>query len=243
MKEFFQGLFSKPAYLILFLGILLLLLAAAGTVTLKDQTIAIADPMWRIAVAGVGLLLTAVSLVLIYVDLRNPRPLRPLKLQYDVFLASAMAAIDDEAAYAKQRADIERIKDALLARPGIERIYDSGVNLNFKDWEPEQVAAEVDLEALRHSRYFMLYYPAKLVSSVLFEAGYAIGMGKPGVYIVPDQAVLPFLMRDMEALSRRYPQVRIWECASVDEVVKRIRQSGKHVFAGDEPPSENASDG
>lgn len=235
MKEFLKGLFSRPAYFVLIVGVALLLLAAAGTITVRAQTIAIADPLWRVVIAAVGLILTGVSIALIYADLRNPRPGRPLKLQYDVFLASAMAAIDDKKAYEKQRADIESIKDALLARPGIKTIYDSGVSLSFKDWEPEQVAAEVDLEALRHSRYFMLYYPQMLPSSVLFEAGYAVGMGKPAVYIVPDQNGLPFLMRDMEALSRRYPQVRIWECKSVNEIVKRIRQSGKHVFAGDEP--------
>jgi hypothetical protein len=241
MAEFLKGVFSKPAYLILIVGVGLLVLAAAGTLTINGQTVAVADLPWRIGLAAIGLLLTAMALALIYADVRNPRPGRPLKLKYDVFLASAMAAVEDEQAYEKQRADIARIKEALLARPGIATIYDSGVNLTFKKWEPGQVAAEVDLEALRHSRYFMLYFPEKLASSVLFEAGYAVGMGKPAVYIVPEREKLPFLMREMESVSRRYPQVRIWECASVDDIVSRIRLSGAHVFAGDEAVKDEAS--
>lgn len=61
-------------------------------------------------------------------------------------------------------------------------------------------------------------------------------MGKPALYVVRDATDLPFLMQELNNLSRKYPQVRIWECADVDAVVRRIEQSGARIFdAGDNP--------
>lgn len=234
LVEFVKGIFLKPAYLLLVLGLALVLFAAVGSVSVQEQAVAVADPLWRIIIAGLGALLVAAALYLIFSQRNDRRPRAPTKYEYDVFLASPMASLSDEAAYERQRADVERIKDALGSRPGLQRIYDSGRNLRYQDWEPGQIAAEIDLEALRHSRYFMLYFPEKVASSVLFEAGYALGLGKAAVYVASTKDQLPFLMRDVESLSRLYPEIRIWECASVDDVVRRIRQSGKHIFAGDE---------
>lgn len=238
MKDFFLRLLEKPALYMFTIGILFLLLAAAGTITWQGQTIAVADTVWRIALAVVGLLLALLGASLIVRDTRNPRPGQPFRLDYDVFVASPMAALDGEAAYKAQRDEVTAIKEALRAHSGVDRIYDAGDKIEGVKWDPKDSAAEDDLEALRHSRNFVLIYPERIASSVLFEAGYALGMGKPAVYIVRETEKLPYLMQELNNLSRIYPQVRIWQCPDTAAIVERIRQTGKRMFAADAAPPE-----
>jgi len=230
MKEFFTRLLDKPALYMLTIGVLFVLLAAAGTITWQGQTIAVADTAWRLALSGAGALLAFAGIALIVRDTRNPRPRRPFNLKYDVFLASPMAALSDADAFKAQRVEIDRIKTALRSHGSVSTIYDAGEGLKPGKWNPNDFAADVDLEALRHSRYFMLIYSAKLASSVLFEAGYAVGMGKPAVYVVRNPVDLPFLMQQLNQMPRHYPQVRIWVCADTDAIVRRIETMGKQIF-------------
>lgn len=233
MKEALLKIIDRPAVLIVLAGLAALLLAAAGSLTLAGQSIAIAEPVWRIVLAGTGLPMILTGVALILRDLRNPRPKRPFALAYDLFLASPMAAFEDTAAFQRQRADIARIKEALRAHAKVGSIYDAGEKIGSSGFNPQDVAAEDDLEALRLSRTFLLIYPQKIASSVLFEAGYAIGMGKPAIYVTPATATLPFLMQQLSNLSRGYPQVRIWECADTDALVQRIAKSGARMFCAD----------
>jgi hypothetical protein len=241
MKDFLKSLFDRPTVLVLVSGIVFLLIGAAGTLAWKGTGIVVADPVWRIVIGVIGALLTGLGVMLIVRDTLYPRPGRPLKTKYDVFLASPMAALDKKPLFDKQRAEVTRIKDALRKYAGVTSIYDSGEGLKFGKWEPKDFAADIDLEALRTSRYFILVYPEKIVSSVLFEAGAAIGMGKPGIYIVTDsEKGLPYLMQQMNNLPRRYPQVRIWECEDIDRIVARIELSGKQIFTEDKPATPEA---
>ncbi|MBO9713806.1 hypothetical protein [Sphingomonas sp.] len=240
MKEFFKSLLDKPTLIILLAGLASLLLGAAGKIAVMGQQVAIADPVWRIVLGVAGVLLCGFGVALVIRDTRNPRPSRPFKHKYDVFFASPMAAVTTEAEFDQQRAAVSKIKDALLKHAEVTTIYDAGSGLKFGKWEPEDFAADTDMEALRNSRYFVLHYPGKLRSSVLFEAGVALGMGKPAIYLTTDAADLPYLMQQMNNLPRRYPQVRIWECADVDAIVARIAQSGKSIFstqAAEDPPA------
>lgn len=233
MKDFFIRLLDKPALYMFTLGLLCLVLAAAGTITFQGETIAVADPAWRIALAVAGGVLALFGGALIARDTRNPRPRQPFRLDYDVFIASPMAALDDEAAYKAQRQEVEAIKEALHSYSDVGKVYDAGAKIQGVKWDPKDFAAEIDLEALRHSRNFLLVYPERIASSVLFEAGYALGMGKPAVYVVREKEKLPYLMQELNNLSRIYPQVRIWECDNTAAIVDRIRQTGKRMFTAD----------
>jgi TIR domain len=50
------------------------------------------------------------------------------------------------------------------------------------------------LDILRRSRNFVMYYPFKTASSVLFEAGFAIALDKPSVYFVRRAKDLPYML-------------------------------------------------
>ncbi|HEX8526728.1 hypothetical protein [Allosphingosinicella sp.] len=245
MKDFFVRLLEKPALYIFTMGLLCVVLGAAGTISFQGETIAVADPAWRIALAVAGLALAGLGAALIARDTRNPRPSQPFRLDYDIFIASPMAALDDPAAYHAQRQEVAAITEALHSHAGIEKVYDAGTKIPAANeagekmgavkWDPKDFAAEVDLEALRHSKYFLLIYPHRIASSVLFEAGYALGMGKPAVYVVRKRDQLPYLMQELNNLSRIYPQVRIWECDDTAAIVERIRQTGTRMFTADVP--------
>ncbi len=86
----------------------------------------------------------------------------------------------------------------------------AGASLKTKnEFEDEELSLSDDLAELRGSKYFMLVYPEKIVSSVLFEAGLAIALGKPSAYFIRDRKLLPFLMQKAEqAISAR---VKIYE--------------------------------
>ena len=73
---------------------------------------------------------------------------------------------------------------------------------------------------------------------MLFEAGYALGMGKPSVYVARKAEALPYLMQELNNLSRNYPQVRIWECDDTAAIVERIRQTGSRMFTAEVPPPD-----
>lgn len=239
MKDFFIRLLEKPALYMFTIGLLFLLLAAAGTITWQGQTIAVADTVWRVALAAVGILLALLGAALITRDTRNPRPRQPFRLDYDVFIASPMAALADKAAYKAQRDEVTAIKNALRASSGISKIYDAGDKIQEGKWDPNDAAAEDDLEALRHSRNFLLIYPERIASSVLFEAGYALGMGKPAVYVVRNRDELPYLMQELNNLSRIYPQVRIWECRDTAAILERIRLTSGRMFTTDTGQSDS----
>ena len=87
----------------------------------------------------------------------------------------------------------------------------------------------MDLEALMNSRYFLLYYPEKKVSSVLYEAGIALAHGKPSVYFVSDPSHLPYLM-EQSGQANIKPGVSIYRVENIEQLVQRIDQHGEALW-------------
>ena len=231
MKDLLTKLFDRPAALILMSGLVFILLAASTSLPLLGENVLVKELLWRGVLATVGVLLVASGIYFLWRDIKNPRPKRPLRFDYDVFVASVMAGHDDPAAYERQRQETLAVKEALRVHAGMQRIYDAGETIASGSFTPPDVAIMRDLEALSRSRNFMMLYPERVVSSVLFEAGYAIGMGKPGIYVVRDPKQLPFLMQGVAGLPRPpYPSVRIWTCASTSELIDDIKRGARDMF-------------
>ena len=95
---------------------------------------------------------------------------------------------------------------------------------------------------MRASRYFVLYYPQKIASSVLYEAGWALVLGKPSIYIIrgdeKEDEGLPFLLNDAgQAFKDR--RVRIFKCPDKASMIKQVTAYGPGLFryAEDVPDS------
>ena len=104
----------------------------------------------------------------IVADIRTPG-------MYDLFLSCPMSSTE-----ADEFAQLRGTTDAI-----IDRLSEGGFSIysalrkveNPQSFDPEGIAAESDLEALRRSRNFLMIYPRKILSSCILEAGYALISG------------------------------------------------------------------
>jgi hypothetical protein len=152
------------------------------------------------------------------------------RFKYDVFIASAMAGLETEEQYRQQRDDVLKLQQVLKVACNFQSIFYAGEKIESKaKFDVQNLALEDDLRALNESRYFLLLYPEKRVSSVVFEAGLALALGKPSVYFVRDRNHLPFLMAKAEQASL-VAKVKIYEYRTIDNVANLIRQHGARLW-------------
>ncbi len=158
------------------------------------------------------------------------------RFEYDVFVAAAMAAHDNEAAYQQSREDVLSLVRTLREDCGFSSVFYAGSKLpEKKAFDPKLLALQVDLAAMRSSRYFLLYYPERLASSALYEAGWALMLGKPSLYVVREPDDLPFLLNNaQEAFSP--PLVRSLVCADIETARQHLRRFGHNLFQFDRAP-------
>ena len=159
------------------------------------------------------------------------------RFEHDVFLAMAMAGLDTEEQYQNYRTQALTIEKWLQDYCGLRSVFYAGHNLKTKqEFEAEDVSLSEDLEALRRSKYFMLVYPERIVSSVLFEAGLAVALGKPSVYFIRDRRNLPFLMKQAEQ-AKLLAGVRIYEYESLSKIENLLQNPGEGLwkYLGDKP--------
>ncbi len=152
------------------------------------------------------------------------------RFEYDVFLAMAMAGLDTEEQYQSYRKEALNIEKWLQDFCGFRSVFYAGRNLETKDdFEAEDFSLSQDVDALRRSKYFMLVYPEKLVSSVLFEAGLAVALGKPSVYFIRDRGSLPFLMKKAEQ-AKLPAGVRIYEYENLSKLENLLQNPGEGLW-------------
>jgi tRNA A-37 threonylcarbamoyl transferase component Bud32 len=145
---------------------------------------------------------------------------------YDVFVSCPMAGARTDQRYQDLRADALRVVDCLERECGLTAFY-AGRDVPTRDaFDAPDYSVVVDLQALRQSRYFLLLYPEKLVSSVLVEAGIALALGKKAVYFARDARHLPFMLRHLD----RVCPVKVYEYRAVEYVLKLLRQHGARLF-------------
>jgi hypothetical protein len=145
---------------------------------------------------------------------------------FDVFLAAPMAALSDDN-FKSFTTKILEIKKTLEVECGFLRIFYAGNNMSSQmDFEAEDVSIETDVNALKESQYFIMIYPEKIVSSVLFEAGIALALGKPSFYFGHIDN-FPFLMKQA---NQKFNFVRIQEADSLDKINHMIRINKRKLF-------------
>lgn len=152
------------------------------------------------------------------------------RFEYDVFVAAAMAGHDDDMSYRKSRDDVLSLVRTLQNECGFASVFYAGAELPEQDtFDPNDLALQKDLAALRNSRYFLLYYPQKIATSALYEAGWALILGKPSIYLVHESDHLPFLLGDaQQAFSP--PLVKIFECDDIRQANQRLSAYKKNLF-------------
>lgn len=146
--------------------------------------------------------------------------------KYDVFLAAPMAAVGNDSIESVLAATNE-IKRLLDVECGFTNVFYAGTNMKtIEDFHAADVSIQSDFEALRDSKYFILLYPDKIVSSVLFEAGMALALGKPSFYFGKTDS-FPFLMKQA---NQRFSHVKIQEADSYEAVAQLLKRNKRMLF-------------
>lgn len=122
---------------------------------------------------------------------------------------------------------IAQVVAALESQLGFT-VYWVGRNIRKKaDFEAADLSARSDVSAIFDSRYFLSLYPAKIASSVLFEAGIALRECLTSIYFMRARDHLPFLMTQA---SQAFPNVRTYEGESPQDLIVLLQKHGKSFF-------------
>ncbi len=146
--------------------------------------------------------------------------------KYDVFISAPMSFDTDEEYQTFRKLCLE-VKESLESC-GFNHVYYAGEHYeSMQDFDFNQQAAIDDLKALKLSKKLLFIYPQKMVSSSIFEVGYAYRKKLPSVYFYQNTADLPFLMQHLDGTSKSVSQ---YECETIQNIPKYIRKDGCKLF-------------
>ncbi|MDQ3564957.1 MAG: hypothetical protein M3436_12705 [Pseudomonadota bacterium] len=147
--------------------------------------------------------------------------------EYDVFISAPLAAYTTDAEIQADRDRILPLVNYLESELRF-KVYWAGRTIKSKqEFDPGDISAREDVKAILQSKYFLLLYPSKIVSSVLFEAGIALRACLTSIYLVRDRHDLPFLMTNA---AEAFTNVRICEFIVPEKAVAIMRKHGKAFF-------------
>lgn len=156
------------------------------------------------------------------IDLQSePVEAKVSALDFDVFVSSPMAALTD-GQFAADRREVAKIVDCLRTECGKKKVFWAAEKIDRpKKFEPPAVSVERDVRAIEASEYFVLVYYRQSTSSVIFEAGVALALGKKCIYFVRNRNHLPFLMQH---LGEVFENVRIYDFESNADIIRLLNE-------------------
>ncbi|OQY01053.1 MAG: hypothetical protein B6I26_05475 [Desulfobacteraceae bacterium 4572_130] len=138
-------------------------------------------------------------------------------VKYNVFVSSPMAALSDKQFQADRR-NVSQVVECLRNNCGKTSIFWAAESIKSpEEFDPPAISVETDIEAIETSEYFILIFYRKSPSSVLFEAGIALALGKKCIYFIRNRNHLPFLMRNV---SEVFSNVKIYEFTKPDDIIR-----------------------
>jgi hypothetical protein len=179
-----------------------------------------------------GMLLVLVLLVVsVFIGaFREPRNVdiahqKARKIKYDVFLSAILAGFQDDAKLQEEKQHALAVASCLEEEYGYT-VYYAGRNVrSIKDFDAADISARADIDSLRGSRYFLMIYPQRIVSSVIFEAGMALEQCQASIYFVRKHQDLPYLMQRLTEAVGNVKSYRYEDPSEIVAVLKRHRKS------------------
>ena len=156
----------------------------------------------------------------------------PPKKEYlhDVFISSPMAAYNDNKKYQLDRSKILDIIKVFEDKCNFKSIVYAGRDISsIYDFEAPDISVKDDLRLMKDSKYFVLIYPEKITSSVIFEAGWALALKKPSLYFLKNREDLPFLMRQSE---QAFDTVKVYTYSNHKDILRLISKHKEVLFSG-----------
>jgi hypothetical protein len=142
---------------------------------------------------------------------------RPMKRHVKVFVAAPMSGYGSDDLYKSHLRFVQQICAELERRSCVEHVYFAGRHIeSIAGFSNPTDAFRQDYTELRRCDLFLMYYPAPVRSSVLVEAGIAIGLGKASFFACSTKKELPYLLVNAAKLSGSdsIPSIALWEWKS-----------------------------
>ena len=144
--------------------------------------------------------------------------------RYDVFLSAPMAALKNDAEYRALRAELMKVFLALRDGCGFSVFWAMEKIETKAEFDSRDVSVTEDLTALNDSANFLMVYTRKLVTSALFEAGYALAKAQCCHLFVRDVNDLPYLMQKLEAGTEHVRIHDRGDWANYDDIARLVKQ-------------------
>ncbi|MEE2567141.1 hypothetical protein [Hyphobacterium marinum] len=140
----------------------------------------------------------------------------------EIFIATPMSAFDSRK-YSENREKVIALVDAIRRKAPGAKIFCPALEIaDSKKWDLSDEALEQDIAALERADLFILLYLSPLPpkpSSVLVEAGIALGKNIPSIYLINDRADLPYMLNNAESFSHSGQQITIVQDQSMDGLI------------------------
>jgi len=147
---------------------------------------------------------------------------------YDLFVSVPMAAYATEAEFQASRSAVFDVIRGTKKHCKFSDVFYAGSEIESpEDFESEDMSVVEDYDALARSKYFMLIYPQKIVTSALIELGWAMAHRKPIIIFVKNRADLPFLAKNADAV---FANLRIYEYKTSSDIINRFSANGSEIF-------------
>jgi hypothetical protein len=155
------------------------------------------------------------------------------KLDYDLFIATAMDAFPDPAERAAAQRQTKEIIEALRTSCGFKDIFYAAFKATDSNTDdPPNIALKLNVLRMRASKRFLLIYYKHLPTSALMEAGMALGLNKPSVWFLAKDVEIPFLMRGASAAAQieNFPPITTYSFNNHSQILNYIKSNGISLF-------------
>lgn len=148
---------------------------------------------------------------------------------HDVFISSPMLAFKDDAAFQAHDLLIRKVLEVLREASGFRKIFYFGnriTTVEDKGFPDTQVRR--NLQDLRRSRRYLGIFPSSVSTGAHVEAGFALGLKKPSIYFVAEDAELPSVLAKAATI---LPYVRLYRYSDPDDMLTQLRRQGVNLFS------------
>ena len=145
--------------------------------------------------------------------------------RHDVFLAVPMATLKNAAEADRHKEIVHIARTAVSKSCKTNRIFYAGDRASTRDdFDPSDQALAQNRSEMSAAKSFLMILELERRTSVLVEAGMALGLGRPSLYMIKSKKNLPYLLREAGQASRQQglPLIRIHQYSTDKELAKGI---------------------
>ena len=145
-----------------------------------------------------------------------------------LFLSTPMGCYETDEKYKDFLKSIMEVVSDIRHFERVENIYYINEQIpSLEAFENADLSVPEYFNEISQADYFISIIEYPSLSSVYFEAGYALGLGKKCIYFIKDELCLPYLMKHS---AFAYPgKIRFYKFSSIGEITKVLRNKEAYI--------------